>query len=403
MEKNLVGYRFSPTNEELINYYLKYKILYPWLVDDVFSEIDICAHDPEFLPSLSKLKSDDLEWYFFTPREYYGPEKLKKKKGMNRKTPSGFWKITGQDVEIKDKRGHGIGIKKPLVYRQGKGNGVWTPWVMHEYQITSLPPNQSNYVICKVIYKGVDGDSLFGNNSNQLNHYNMVSDLNTVREINTAPQVEQPWEENLFMPTPMNEQDDFTQFISPQIPWDEEYLRESLPFNGDINIIFDQHRNNHRPKKPLTGFLSDCSSESNDAESIFATSYQGISSPDSAHNMSRHFHKGVLSSSSGEEEIPSLRKGSCKDTQPPARRTKQEVNEGKFKAVDASKDKKSSSPMMKTEKKKSSSPMVKTEKKKGRRNRKNPRYIYLMNMIISFILLVAVIGNITSVSLSFKT
>ena len=38
------------------------------------------------------------------------------------------------------------------------------------------------------MYKGADGDSLYGNNSNALSH-SMVSDLNTVREINTAPQV----------------------------------------------------------------------------------------------------------------------------------------------------------------------------------------------------------------------
>ena len=47
---------------------------------------------------------------------------------------------------------------------------------------------QRNYVICQVMYKGADGDSLYGNNSNALSH-SMVSDLNTVREINTAPQV----------------------------------------------------------------------------------------------------------------------------------------------------------------------------------------------------------------------
>uniref|UniRef100_A0A0D3D0R3 NAC domain-containing protein n=2 Tax=Brassica oleracea var. oleracea TaxID=109376 RepID=A0A0D3D0R3_BRAOL len=142
MEKNLVGYRFSPTGEELINYYLKNKNLdKPWLVDDAINEINICAHDPESLPSLSKLKSNDLEWYFFSLREYYEPEK----KGTKRTTPSGFWKVTGSDIEIKDKRGHGvvIGIKKTLVYHQGKStNGVRTHWVTHVYHITSLSLNQ---------------------------------------------------------------------------------------------------------------------------------------------------------------------------------------------------------------------------------------------------------------------
>ena len=49
---------------------------------------------------------------------------------------------------------------------------------------------QSNYVICKVTYKGVDGDSLFGNNSksNELRH-SMVCVSNTARGINTTPEV----------------------------------------------------------------------------------------------------------------------------------------------------------------------------------------------------------------------
>ena len=51
MERNLVGYRFSPTGEEVINYYLKNKILdKPWLVNEAINEINICAHDPKFLP-----------------------------------------------------------------------------------------------------------------------------------------------------------------------------------------------------------------------------------------------------------------------------------------------------------------------------------------------------------------
>ncbi|KAG2330961.1 hypothetical protein Bca52824_002141 [Brassica carinata] len=188
--------------------------------------------------------------------------------------------------EIRDKRGQAIGIKKTLVYR----------------------PEQ--LVICKVMYKGVDGDRLFGNNSNKLNHSTTVSVLNTVREINTAPQVEQPGEKNSLC---------LYTFLC-----DDEYFRESLTFNGgnhadvlgDLYIIMkDEHRNNHRPKKALTGILS---SDSDDAESISATSYQGISSPESVHNLSRHLHKEVLSSSYVEDETPSLRKDSCKDTDPHA-------------------------------------------------------------------------------------
>ena len=93
------------------------------------------------------------------------------------------------------------------------------------------------------------------------------------------------------LPTPMNEQDDPSLFNSdtflndiyphqqPQIHWDDEYFSKCLTFNGgnhadvlgDLDIIMDEHRNDHRPKKALTGFLPDYSSESDDAESISAT------------------------------------------------------------------------------------------------------------------------------------
>ena len=164
MKKKPVGYRFSPTGLELINHYLKNKILgKSWLVDHAISEVNICRYEPWFLPckfislspsfiidhllisslvaALSKLESKDLVWYFFSPKEYTSA----KKNVTKRTTPSGYWKATGVDRKIKDRRGNGveIGIKKTLVYYEGRvPNGVWTPWVLHEYHITSLPLNQ---------------------------------------------------------------------------------------------------------------------------------------------------------------------------------------------------------------------------------------------------------------------
>lgn len=70
--------------------------------------------------------------------------------------------------------------------------------------------------------------------------------------------------------------------------------------------------------------------------------------------------------------------------------------QAKPRAVDVSIDKESS--------------LVKTEKKgliiledAMERNRKNPRYIYFISMVIGFILLLALIGNIISVLLPIKT
>ncbi|KAL0684021.1 hypothetical protein Bca4012_050869 [Brassica carinata] len=436
MENNLVGYRFSPTGEELINHYLKNKILgKSWLVDHAISEVNICRYEPWFLPckfislthsfiidhllisslvaALSKLESKDLVWYFFSPKEYTSA----KKNVTKRTTPSGYWKATGVDRKIKDRRGNGveIGIKKTLVYYEGRvPNGVWTPWVLHEYHITSLPLNQRTYVICQVMYKGDDGDSLYGNNSNEPSS-SMVSDSNPVKFINTSPEVEQQGQEDGMsmydLLIPLNQQVDLSPYdvfnpnksftdnnYYPQTPYGNDYWNRLLDYNGgnfeDVfrnqELTIQENQSNHRPKRPLTGIIVDDSCSDSDAESISATSYRGTSSPGD--------------SDGSVDEILSLMKGSSKDILTSingntresrfTRRTipsKQEVKEGKSKANDddASMDKKALSPIMKTEKK----GWFITEEA-IQRNHKNAPYIYFMNMIIGLILLVAVIGNI---------
>lgn len=76
-----------------------------------------------------------------------------------------------------------------------------------------------------------------------------------------------------------------------------------------------------------------------------------------------------------------------------------QVKESKSEVINASMEKKSSSSLSKTEK----MGWFITEEAMDRRNCKNPPYIYLMNMFIGFILLVAVIGNIMSILLSVKS
>lgn len=91
------------------------------------------------IAALSMIKSKDLLWYFISPKEYTSPKKNVRK----RATPSGFWKATGKDRNVKEgKRRNSvvIGIKKTLVYYEhNSSNAVRTLWTMHEYHITYLP------------------------------------------------------------------------------------------------------------------------------------------------------------------------------------------------------------------------------------------------------------------------
>ncbi|KAK7275465.1 hypothetical protein RIF29_16582 [Crotalaria pallida] len=147
-----VGYRFHPTDEELVGHYLKHKLLgHDSIVHSVISEIDICMFEPWELPGFSKVKSDDPEWYFFSP---LGLKHIKGNK-CNRATKAGYWKITGINRNIK-KRGTNnvIGKKKTLVFHKGRSpHCVKTNWVIHEYHPLTIPDDKRNFVLCRLIEK----------------------------------------------------------------------------------------------------------------------------------------------------------------------------------------------------------------------------------------------------------
>jgi hypothetical protein len=50
------GFRFHPTDEELVSYYLRV---------DAIAEVDLYCLEPWELPSLSRIRSRDAQWYFF--------------------------------------------------------------------------------------------------------------------------------------------------------------------------------------------------------------------------------------------------------------------------------------------------------------------------------------------------
>ncbi|OMO88835.1 No apical meristem (NAM) protein [Corchorus capsularis] len=176
------GFRFHPTDEELVRYYLKRKVLNKPSFDAI-SVIDIYRSEPWDLPDKSKLKSRDLEWYFFSA--------LDKKYGngsrTNRATEKGYWKTTGKDRAIRH-RERVVGMKKTLVYHKGRApHGERTNWVMHEYRITDEEMQKAGiqldaFVLCRVFQKS-------GSGPKNGEHYG-------------APFVEEEWEddETIFVP-----------------------------------------------------------------------------------------------------------------------------------------------------------------------------------------------------------
>ncbi|KAM0068818.1 putative transcription factor NAM family [Helianthus debilis subsp. tardiflorus] len=148
------GFRFHPTDEELVRYYLRRKVCRKPFRFEAVSEVDVYKSEPWDLAGYSCLKTRDLEWYFFSPvdRKYCNGCRL------NRATGTGYWKATGKDRAVRHKS-ETIGMKKTLVFHSGRApDGQRTNWVMHEYrlvdqELVTAGIAQDMFVLCRIFQK----------------------------------------------------------------------------------------------------------------------------------------------------------------------------------------------------------------------------------------------------------
>ncbi|XP_027357001.1 protein CUP-SHAPED COTYLEDON 3 [Abrus precatorius] len=149
------GFRFHPTDEELITFYLASKVFNGSLSSVKFAEVDLNRCEPWELPDVAK--TGEREWYLFSLRDRKYPTGLR----TNRATGAGYWKATGKDKEVYSASSGGLlGMKKTLVFYKGRApRGEKTKWVMHEYRLDghfslSHPhTSKEEWVICRIFQK----------------------------------------------------------------------------------------------------------------------------------------------------------------------------------------------------------------------------------------------------------
>ncbi|OWM74765.1 NAC domain-containing protein 100-like [Punica granatum] len=155
------GFRFHPTDEELITHYLSPKVLDTRFRALAMGEVDLNKCEPWDLPRRAKM--GEKEWYFFCTKDRKYPTGLR----TNRATASGYWKATGKDKEIYRMKTL-VGMKKTLVFYGGRApKGEKTDWVMHEYRLEGRfsalnlsKPAKKEWVICRVFRKSAGGKKI---------------------------------------------------------------------------------------------------------------------------------------------------------------------------------------------------------------------------------------------------
>uniref|UniRef100_A0ACD5YDW4 Uncharacterized protein n=1 Tax=Avena sativa TaxID=4498 RepID=A0ACD5YDW4_AVESA len=137
------GFRFHPTDVELIVQYLRRMVLARPLPAAVIPVVRTSASlpDPWDLPGASEGEAA----YFFSQRQAPASGGI----GRRRRAGSGYWKATGKEtpvfVQLQGPSGNAkrllVGVKTTLAFHRGKGKAslTRTDWVMHEYRLATAP------------------------------------------------------------------------------------------------------------------------------------------------------------------------------------------------------------------------------------------------------------------------
>lgn len=140
-----IGYRFYPTDEELVLHYLTRKNFNLPLPASVIPEVNVFQTAPWFLPGDVNEKR-----YFFSSESYSNVNGGSKRKRVA--SGSGYWKPIGRQrlILASGSNNHPVGVKKTLVFHQRKHSQSQshgandTRWLMHQFSLLNSSQLQMN-------------------------------------------------------------------------------------------------------------------------------------------------------------------------------------------------------------------------------------------------------------------
>ncbi|XP_023924037.1 NAC domain-containing protein 2 [Quercus suber] len=256
------GFRFHPTDEELVNHYLCRKCASLPLAVPIIREIDLYKYDPWQLPEMALY--GEKEWYFFSPRDRKYPNGSR----PNRAAGTGYWKATGADKPIGKPKP--LGIKKALVFYAGKApRGIKTNWIMHEYRLANVDRSAGkknnlrldDWVLCRIYnkkgtlekYQPLDQKmEKFAEIEEEQKPKIMVSGQNTTVTQTMISNDQLHMDTSDSVPVLHTDTSCSEQVVSPEVAWEKEVQSEPKWNDNDIDNVFDYFQYNY-----MDGFAED--------------------------------------------------------------------------------------------------------------------------------------------------
>ncbi|URD83087.1 No apical meristem (NAM) protein [Musa troglodytarum] len=263
------GFRFHPTDEELVDYYLRKKVASRRIDLDIIKDVDLYKIEPWDLQGIILLNyiyswlcllatekckigtEEQNDWYFFSHKDKKYPTGTR----TNRATTAGFWKATGRDKPIYSKNNL-IGMRKTLVFYKGRApNGQKSDWIMHEYRLETnenAPPQEEGWVVCRVFKKRLAAIRRVSDHDSPCwydDHVSFVTDLDSAKQISPQPEMS-------FLQLPQLESPKLPMYVShatafqSSIITEEDLIQSSKQFQ--IVSTYDNTGNIDQAVEPVT-------------------------------------------------------------------------------------------------------------------------------------------------------